>query len=147
LDTTETWTFTASRIATPGQHSNVGTATGTPPPGAGPPVADADPDNHFGAAARINLVKLTNGTDNDTPPGVFVPVGSTVTFTYLVTNPGNVPLSGVAVRDDNGTPANPADDFNAAFVGGDADGDGLLDTTETWTFTAGRVATAGQHSN
>ena len=56
-----------------------------------------------------------------------MPIGSTVTFTYLVTNAGNVPLSGVTVRDDNGTPANPADDFNATFVGGDADADGLLD--------------------
>ena len=45
-----------------------------------------------------------------------VPVGSTATFTYVVTNAGNVPLSGVAVRDDNGTPANPADDFDATFV-------------------------------
>ena len=59
-----------------------------------------------------------------------------MTFTYVVTNTGNVPLSGVTVRDDNGTPADPADDFNATFVGGDADADGLLDPTETWTFTA-----------
>ncbi len=50
-----------------------------------------------------------------------MPVGSTVTFTYVVTNTGNVPLSGVAVRDDNGTPANPADDFDATFVGGDTE--------------------------
>jgi hypothetical protein len=34
LDATETWTFTAARIATPGQYTNIGTATGTPPPGA-----------------------------------------------------------------------------------------------------------------
>ena len=90
-------------------------------------MTDTNPDNHFGAAPGINLVKLTNGTDNDTPPGVLVPVGSTVTFTYVVTNTGNVPLSGVTVRDDNGTPADPADDFDATFVGGDTDGDGLLD--------------------
>jgi len=34
--------------------------------------------------AAINVVKLTNGTDNNSAPGVYVPVGSTVTFTYLV---------------------------------------------------------------
>ena len=90
-------------------------------------MTDTNPDNHFGSAPGINLVKLTNGTDNDTPPGPIVPVGSTVTFTYVVTNTGNVPLSGVTVRDDNGTPADPADDFDATFVGGDTDGDGLLD--------------------
>src|SRR5262249_47256870 len=100
LDTNETWTYTAFRIATPGQYTNVATATGTPPPGAGPAVTDTDSDNHFGVAPGIHVVKLTNGVDNSSAPGVFVPVGSTVTFTYVVTNTGNVPLSGVTVRDD-----------------------------------------------
>ena len=78
---------------------------------------------HFSCATpAISISKLTNGTNNDAAPGVFVPVGSTVTFTYVVTNPGNVPLSGVTVRDDNGTPGNAADDFNATFVGGDSNG-------------------------
>ena len=105
-------------------------------------MSDTDSDNHFGTAAAINVVKLTNGTDNDTAPGPHVPVGSTVTFTYVVTNTGNVPLSSVTVTDDNGSAANLADDFNATFVGGDTNADGLLDTTETWTFTATRIATA-----
>ena len=106
-------------------------------PALGPVNGLSGPDFQFAADANaapgtleapgINLVKLTNGTDNDTPTGPIVPVGSTVTFTYIVTNTGNVPLSGVTVRDDNGTPADPADDFDATFVGGDADGDGLLD--------------------
>jgi hypothetical protein len=66
-------------------------------------VTDTNPDNHFGAIPAINLVKLTNGTDNDTATRPrLVPVGSTVTFTYQVTNPGNVPLSGVTVTDDRG---------------------------------------------
>ena len=65
----------------------------------------------------------------------------------MVTNTGNVPLSGVIVTDDNGTPGDPADDFNADFVGGDANADGLLDTTETWTFTATRHRHAGQYTN
>ena len=58
-----------------------------------------------GEPPAINLVKLTNGTNNNSPPGPMVPVGSTVTFTYVVTDTGNAPLSGVVVRDDNGTPA------------------------------------------
>ena len=33
-------------------------------------------------------------------PGPFVPIGSAVTWTYLVTNTGNVPLSAVNVTDD-----------------------------------------------
>src|SRR5688572_8360351 len=95
---------------------------------------------HFSCATpAISISKLTNGTNNDAAPGVFVPVSSTVTFTYVVTNTGNVPLSGVTVLDDNGTPGNAADDFNATFVGGDSDSDGQLDTTEAWTFTASRI--------
>ena len=58
------------------------------------------------------IVKLTNGTDNDSPTGPFVPVGSTVTWTYNVTNTGNVTLTDVTVTDDNGTPGNTADDFH-----------------------------------
>ena len=90
--------------------------------------------------AAINVVKLTNGTDNNSAPGAFVPVGSTVTFTYVVTNPGDVPLSGVTVQDNNGTPVNPTDDFNATFGGGDTNGNGFLDLLETWTFSASRIA-------
>ena len=52
-----------------------------------------------------------------------------------VTNPGTVPLSNVTVKDDNGTPANTADDFNATYISGDTDNDTLLDLTETWLFS------------
>ena len=48
----------------------------------------------------ISIVKLTNGTNNDTGTGPVVAVGSTVTWTYKVTNTGNVTLTGVAVTDD-----------------------------------------------
>ena len=49
---------------------------------------------------RITIVKKTNGTDNDAAPGPTVAVGSTVTWTYLVTNTGNVTLNPVTVTDD-----------------------------------------------
>jgi large repetitive protein len=43
-------------------------------------------------AASINVVKFVNGQDADSPTGPHVPVGSTVTFTYVVTNTGDVTL-------------------------------------------------------
>ena len=60
-------------------------------------------------------------------------------YTYVVTNPGDVPLHDVVVIDDNGTPgANPPqsdDDFSPTFVGGDTNGNNLLEPSETWTYT------------
>jgi hypothetical protein len=54
------------------------------------------------AAPAIRIVTKTNGTDNNSPTGPQVPVGQTVSWTYEVTNTGNVPLSNVGVTDDRG---------------------------------------------
>jgi hypothetical protein len=91
-------TCTNTGIAVAGQYTNVGTVSGKPP--TGPNVTASNPDNYFGSAPGIMIVKKTNGTNNDMAPGPTVPVGSTVTWTYLVTNTGNVTLNGVAVTDD-----------------------------------------------
>jgi hypothetical protein len=144
LDLTETWTYTASRIVTAGQYTNIGKVTGQ---GAGQMVMDTDPANHFGVVRGIDIEKHVNGQDADSPTGPVLMVGSTATFTYFVTNTGNVPISNVVVVDDNGTPGNTADDFNPMFTGGDTNSDNLLDVTETWTYTASRIVTAGQYTN
>jgi Ca2+-binding RTX toxin-like protein len=95
----------------------------------------------------IQIVKVTNGADNNQAPGPTVFVGDTVTFTYTVTNTSDVPLENVVVTDDNGTAGNAGDNFSPDFVGGDTDGDGDLDVGESWTYQATRIATAGQHTN
>jgi hypothetical protein len=64
-----------------------------------------------------------------------------------VVNTGNVPLASVIVVDNNGTPGNPADDFNPAFTGGDVNLNGLLEAGETWTYTASRTVVVGQYTN
>src|SRR4029079_6479930 len=100
LDLTETWTYTKTATALAGQQTNTGIVTGqdSNPPGTG--VTDNNPGNYFGDAPGIQIVKFVNGQDADSPTGPNVPVGSTVTFTYVVTNTGNVPLANVAVTDD-----------------------------------------------
>jgi hypothetical protein len=145
LDPGETWLYTATGTAMVGQYGNVATVTGTDPIGQTP--SDSDPSHYFGVNSAIDIEKATNGNDADLPTGPLVAAGSTVTWTYRVTNPGNVPLSNVVVRDDNGTPANPTDDFSPTFVGGDANGNGLLEPGETWLYTATGTALAGQYGN
>jgi len=98
-----------------------------------------------GNPCGLNIEKLVNGQDADTAPGIAVPAGSIVTFTYLVT--ATVPTSGISVLDDNGTPGVPADDFSPGFVGGDTVDPGLLNPGETWTFSAQETALLGVHTN
>src|SRR5262249_21081457 len=98
------------------------------------------------------IVKLTNGTNNDSPPvagvpdGPIVPVGSTVTWTYDVTNTTGVALSSVSVS-DNISGVNPTPVLSGGFNVGDSNQDGLLEQGETWVFTASGTAIAGQYSN
>ena len=102
----------------------------------------------------IAIAKQTNGQTAPNPPGPSVTIGSTVTWTYDVTNPGNEPLKNVTVTDDNGTPGNPADDFNptpilvaGGFNVGDTNKNGLLDPGEDWKYTFNGIAKAGQYEN
>jgi hypothetical protein len=95
----------------------------------------------------INIVKKTNGTDNNSPPGPSIAVNATVTWTYTVTNPDSENLTDIVVTDDNGTPANPADDWHPAYVSGDTNGDSILQTTETWLYQAAGNAKAGPYGN
>ena len=153
LDTSETWTYRASATVTAGQYENTGSVTANPVDANGADIAglanvsDTDPSHHFGVGSGIDLEKATNGQDADSGPGPTVYIGELATFTYVVTNTGNVPLTNVVVRDDNGTSGNAGDDFSPTFVSGDTDSDNVLDVGETWQYSATRVATAGQYVN
>ncbi len=131
----ESMTCTASGIAQLGQYANVGTATGTPE-GGGDSVSDSDPSHYYGypsGGPSISIEKSTNGEDADAPPGPTLSVGSPVTWEYMVTNTGGVPLSNVDVSDDHGVEVVcPADRLG---LGG------------SMTCTASGIAVAGQYSN
>ncbi|NDB31734.1 MAG: DUF11 domain-containing protein, partial [Actinobacteria bacterium] len=58
-------------------------------------VTASDSSSYFGAAPSMTLLKKTNGVDS-----AEIPVGDSITWTYLVTNTGNVALTNVVVTDN-----------------------------------------------
>ncbi len=161
LEPGESKTCFANGTAVEGQYTNVGTATGTPE-GGGDSVADSDPSHYFAEAfvpePGIDLEKHTNGQDADTTPGPILslyapssctgarstvgspflsercePAPAQVTWTYIVTNTGNVPLVGITVTDDQ---IGPIDCPKTA-----------LDPGESMTCTATGTVEEGQYAN
>lgn len=153
LEVNETWTYAATRpahlllgTANPCQYTNRASVTGNDPFGVG--VTGSDVSNHTVLTSPgIAIAKMVNGQAADAAPGPVVDVGSTVTFTYTICNTGDVPLSGVTVTDDAGTPSDPSDDLVPTLIGGDANNNGVLDVGETWTYETTATATAGQYAN
>ncbi len=87
---TATYTTTQTDLDN-GDISNTGTASGTPP--SGPPVTDsASLDVPAGQTPGISLNKTANVPSFTAP-------GRVVTYSYVVTNTGNVTLSPVTVTD------------------------------------------------
>lgn len=135
---------TASGTATPGQYTTVGDVVGDA--GSGITVTDDDPANHFAAAAAIDIETDTNGEQADTGNGPLITSGGPVTWTYVVTNTGNVTLDDVTVTDDQLTAA----DISCANHAGDTNGDNVIDSLapgQSVTCTATGTATSGQYAN
>lgn len=133
-------TCIATGTATEGQYANTGTVTGLDP--ARVQVSDNDPSHYFGVRPAVDIEKATNGQDADTPTGPSVPVGSTVLWTYVVTNTGNTPLTAVAVTDDRV-------DASAIDCGGTGTNviAGPLQPGDSFLCAASGTATAGQYAN
>ena len=129
----ESMVCTASMPAVAGTHDIYGSAYGRPP--CGDPVEAHDPAYYRGRAltASIDVMKMTNGVHAETPPGPSVPLGSAIQWTYLVTNTGTLPLTGVTVTDSRElTVTCPKT---------------VLDPGESMTCTATGIAEACQYSN
>lgn len=121
----ETASLTHTGTAAAGVYSNTGTASGTPP--VGQDVADSDISSYFGAVPEITINKTTNGSD-----GLFIPAGGAVTWSYDVTNTGNIVLTDITVTDS---------DLGA--VGTIA----VLPPDETQTLTMTGTAVTGAYAN
>ncbi|MDX1613196.1 MAG: hypothetical protein R3300_02735, partial [Candidatus Promineifilaceae bacterium] len=125
----ESLTCQASGSATAGQYSNLGQVTAIFSASAGPvEVSASDPSHYFGADPQVELEKLTNGQDADSGTGPYILVGDLVSWTYIITNSGNVPLTNIVVTDDNGTPLQPADDMTIEVSGPVAPGAAIVRT-------------------
>lgn len=100
------------------------------------PVSASDQDSAFlvcTGLGSVDIEKATNGEDADTPSGPVVAVGSTVTWTYVVTNNGQLPLSNVSVSDSD--------------IGAISCPKSALAVGESMTCTATGTAVVGQYSN
>ena len=143
---------TATAPAVGGQHNNSAGATGNPVdddgndlPGVGNP-RDADPSAYYGVVSAISIEKDTNGDDADTGTGPLVEVGDPVTWTYVVSNDGTVPLIDVTVNDDQLSAADIACDNHLA----DVDGNNVIDVVrpgDQVSCTASGTAVIGQYEN
>jgi LPXTG-site transpeptidase (sortase) family protein len=69
--------------------------------------------------AQIQIVK--------TPSATVISSGGSVTYSYVVTNPGAVSLTSVSVSDDKCSPV--------TYVSGDTNTNSTLETNETWNYT------------
>lgn len=127
----ESMTCTAQSVAMTGQVSAIGTATASD--GIGGSVSSSDPAYYFGYNALISLETRVNGQDADTSPGVQVLVGGLVSWTYVVTNLGDISLTSVAVTDNTGVTVTCP---KASLAAG-----------ETMTCSASGTAALGLHTN
>ena len=128
LDVAETWVYTCRRTIAAGDADpfvNQVTVTGRDSLGGESTAIDAASADVLHAG--VDVTSRATATQ--------VHVGDTVGYEFTVANPGDTEVTVAldAPRCDTGT---------LGTAGGDADGDGRLDPSETWTYTCTRVVTA-----
>ncbi|OPY52674.1 MAG: hypothetical protein A4E49_01779 [Methanosaeta sp. PtaU1.Bin112] len=95
-----------------------------------------------GFTPSIHIEKYTNDIDVVSADPSNVPIISKtcpVTWTYKVTNDGNLPLSNLVLTDNMGV--------IPLRLSGDLDNDNILDLTETWIYSATGSAIEGDYTN
>jgi uncharacterized repeat protein (TIGR01451 family) len=96
-DESYTCEFTANVFR---DETNVITANGTDDEGT--PVTGEDDATVDVVDPSLNIKKATNGIDSDDAPGDEILVGSDITWSYVVTNSGDVDIDDISVVDDKG---------------------------------------------
>ncbi len=138
LDVTETWIYTGSYAITQadidaGSVSNTATVTGIAPDQTTVMDTSGTVVTQLCQGPAIAIVKT--GIFNDENGDGCSDVGETITYTFEVTNQGNVSLASIIVNDPllGGNIPGPAS--------GDTDADTELDVTETWIYNANYAIT------
>ena len=143
LDTDEVWEFTASHVAATGAYTSASSVSATDS-GLGLSVGDAAMSSYFGVASNVALEASSTGYGFDDQGRTLVASGDLIETSYLVSNTGNDPLSGVQVLSNSVVAAAV---LNGSTNVGDVNQDGLLDTDEVWEFTASHVAATGTYTS
>lgn len=127
METTETWNYTCStNIPT----TTVNTAIAT---GQANGLTAVDTALATVTVAGLPVPPLIHVIKKADP--VILPAGGgQVTYTYEVSNPGTVVLNNVSVSDDTCGPV--------TLISGDVNGNGMMGSTETWTFRCQQNLTA-----
>ncbi len=135
LDPDESWTYTGSHTVTQDEFISLG-------------GGDSDLDNTVSA----NSIEIGPATDSlaipITPtPAIHVVKSSTTTsittagqivdYTFVVTNVGNIVLTGITVTD-------PMCNVGPTYDSGDTNSDGKLDLTEAWTYIGSHTVTQAE---
>ena len=130
LETTETWTYSADYVVTQADL-NAGTNL-VNVAGVDTDQTDRQTDDATSTVDQnpsLTIAKsLTNGND-----AVVDTAGETIEYTIVVDNTGNVDLTNVVLDDVFAG--------GATYVSGDTNDNGILETTETWTYSADYVVT------
>ena len=143
LDPGESWVFTCTVSNITGDLTVTATGSGVGELSGKTVTYCADPDNppantvcDQDERAQVSVDVISPGTDLVKKASV------TVTYTYEESNDGDVPLSSPSVSDNQCAPVNGVDANSDGKNDGDTNGDGKLDTTETWLFTCTTSATS-----
>jgi hypothetical protein len=131
LQLTETWTYTCNHTVTQAEIDGGGNLHNTVTADSTESAPDTDDyDIPITQNLAIQVVKSSTTTAITT-------AGQVVPYDFVVTNAGNVTLSGITVSDPNCT---------SAIVGptGDTSPDSKLQLTETWTYTCNHTVTPAE---
>ena len=100
----------------------------------GATVTAADGSSYFGVNPQIDIDESSN------VDGLEILPGTSITWIYEVTNPGNVPLSNVTVTDS-------VSGVTPVLMQGDIDADDQLDTDEIWVYEASGTTIKGAYTS